>query len=86
MTDGARDRDVVLGRTLAETALLNSPEYISAAETSAAVQRACRKAEPTAWYRRRFRIALLIMVMVLALIGAAAWLTKHMGRGSVPMP
>ncbi len=28
MTDGAKNRDVVLGRTLAETAELNSPEYI----------------------------------------------------------
>lgn len=73
MMDSAKDMDVVLGRTLAETAELNSPEYIAGAEASAAVERACREADPTTRNRRRFRIAVLIMVMVFALTAAAAW-------------
>ena len=78
MTDGAKNRDVVLGRTLAETAELNSPEYIAGAEASAAVRRASRDAEPTARSWRRFRIAVSIIVMILALTGAAVWLTERM--------
>ena len=73
MMDSAKDMDVVLGRTLAETAELNSPGHIAGAEASAAVQRACRGAEPTTRNWRRFRTAVLIMVMVFALTGAAAW-------------
>jgi hypothetical protein len=34
---GSKQRDVVLGRTLAETALLNSPKHIAGIEASAAV-------------------------------------------------
>ncbi len=78
MMDSAKDRDVVLGGTLAETAELNSPEYIAGTEASAAVRRACRDAEQTARNWRRFRIAVLIIVMVLALTGTAAWLTERM--------
>ena len=78
MTNGARNRDVVLGRTLAETAELNSPEYIAGTEASAAVRRACRDAEQTPRNWLRFRVAVLIIVMVLALTGAAAWLTERM--------
>ena len=40
MKGRANDRDVVLGRTLAETAELNSPEYLAGAEARVAVQRA----------------------------------------------
>ena len=40
MVERAKDRDVVLGKTLAETAELNSPEYLAGIEASAAVQRA----------------------------------------------
>ncbi len=76
--DSAKDRDVVLGRTLAETSELNSPEYIAGAAASAAVRRACRDAEQTARNWRRFRIAVLIIVMVLTLTGTAAWLTERM--------
>ncbi len=79
MMDGAKDRDIVLGRTLVETAELNSPEYIAGAEASAAVQRACRDAEPNARNGRWFRIAVLIMVMILAVAGAAVWLMERMG-------
>jgi hypothetical protein len=78
MIDSAKDRDVVLGRTLAETAELNSPEYIAGADASAAVRWACQDAEQTARNRRRFRITVLIIVMVLALTGTAAWLTERM--------
>ncbi len=78
MMDSAKDRDIVLGRTLAETSELNSPEYIAGAEASAAVRRACRDAEQTARNWRRFRIAVLIIVMVLTLTGTAAWLTERM--------
>jgi hypothetical protein len=79
MTDRTKERDVVLGKTLAETALLNSPEYIAGAEASAAVRRAARRAEPIARSRRHFRVAMLIMIIVLALTGAVAWLTERMG-------
>ena len=79
MTDHNRDWDVVLGKTLAETARLNSPEYIAAAEASAAVQRVARRAEPTARSRRHFRVAVLVMIHVLALTVAVAWLTARMG-------
>ena len=78
MMDSAKNRDVVLGGTLAETAELNSPEYIAGSEASAAVRRACRDAEQTAPNWRRFRIAVLVIVGVLALTGAAAWLTDRM--------
>jgi len=40
MMERTTDRDVVLGRTLAETAELNSPEHLAGAEARAAVQRA----------------------------------------------
>jgi len=40
MMERAKDRDVVLGRTLGETAELNSPEHIAVTEARAAVQRA----------------------------------------------
>jgi hypothetical protein len=79
MTDRTKERDVVLGKTLAETALLNSPEYIAGAEASAAVRRAARRAEPIARSRRHFRVAMLIMIIVLALTVAVAWLTERMG-------
>ena len=39
---------------------------------------ACQDAEQTARNRRRFRITVLIIVMVLALTGTAAWLTERM--------
>ncbi len=78
MMDSAKDRDIVLGRTLAETSELNSPEYIAGAEASAAVRRTCRNAEQTARNWRRFRIAVLIIAMVLTLTGTAAWLTERM--------
>ena len=76
--DSAKNRDVVLGGTLAETAELNSPEYIAGSEASAAVRRACRDAEQTARNWRRFRVAVLIIIMILALTGTAAWLTERM--------
>ena len=79
MTDNSKDRDVVLGKTLAETSRLNSPEYIAAAEASAAVQRVARRSEPTARSRRHFRVAVLVMILVLALTVAVAWLTARMG-------
>ncbi len=72
----AKDRDVVLGRTLAETAKLNSPEYLAGVEASAAVQRARPGAESIARNRRRFRIAVLILVLLLALLIAAIWLAE----------
>ena len=73
----AKDRDVVLGRTLAETAKLNSPEHLAEAEARAAVQRAGPDAERIAHNRRRFRIAVLVLFLVLALIGALVLLTER---------
>ncbi len=79
MADHTKDRDIVLGKTLAETALLNSPEYIAGAEASAAVQRAAQRAKPTARSRRQIRVAVLVMIIILALTVAVAWLTERMG-------
>ena len=77
MMERAKDRDVVLGRTLAETAELNSPEHLAGAEARAAVQRAGPDAERIAQNRRRFRIAVLVLFLVLTLIAALAWLTER---------
>ncbi len=76
--DPIKHRDVVLGKTLAETSLLNSPEYIAGAEASAAVRRAARRAEPIARSRRHFRIAALITIIVLASTVIVAWLVERM--------
>ncbi len=82
MMERANDRDVVLGRTLAERAELNSPEHLAGAEDRAAVQRAGPDAERIAQNRRRFRIAVLVLFLVLALIAALAWLTERVTQGS----
>ena len=73
----AEDRDVVLGRTLAETVELNSPKYLAGAEAKAAVQRAAPDAEKIARSRRLFRIAMMVLFLVLALIAALAWLAER---------
>ena len=78
----SKDRDVVLGSTLAETAELNSPEHIAGAEARAAVQRAGPNAERIAQNRRRFRKAMLVLLLVLALIAALAWLTEQVTQGT----
>ena len=70
----AKDRDIVLGRTLAETAKLTSPEHLAGAEARAAVR--------IAQNRRRFRITVLVLFLVLALIAALAWLTERVIQGS----
>ncbi len=82
MRERAKDRDVVLGRTLAETAELNSPEHIAGTEARAAVQRAGPDAERIAQNRRRFRIAMLVLFLGLALIAALAWLAERVTQGS----
>jgi len=75
MAGNSRDRDIVLGRNLAETQVLNSPEYIAGIEAAAAAKRAmtARSRAPAA-YRRRFRRALLAMFVVVVLVGVSAWL------------
>ncbi len=77
MMERAKDRDVVLGATLAETTELNSPEHLAGAEARTAVQRARPDAERIAQNRRCFRIAVLVEFLVLALIAALAWLTER---------
>ena len=74
MRERAKDRDVVLGRTLAETAELNSPKHIAGTEARGAVQRAGPDAERIAQNRRRFRIAMLVLFLGLALIACAFYL------------
>ncbi len=60
MADHSRDRDIVLGRNLAETQLLNSPEQIAGTAAAAAVNRAtAAQPQTTAAKRRRFQRALL---------------------------
>ncbi len=82
----AKNRDVVLGRTLAETAELNSPEHLAGAEARAAVQRAGPDAERIAQNRRRFRIAVLVLFLVLTLIAALAWLTERVTQAELSEP
>ena len=75
MADHSRDRDIVLGRNLAETQVLNSPEYIAGTEAAAAVKRAtAAQPQTTAAKRRWFQRALLAMFFVMALVGVSAWL------------
>ena len=75
MADHSRDRDIVLGRNLAETQVLNSPEHIAGTEAAAAVKRAtAARPQTTAANRRRFRRALLAIFVVMALVGVSAWL------------
>ena len=82
MVERAKDRDVVLGRTLAETIELNSPEYLAGIEASAVVQRVRPGAESIARNRRRFRIAVLILFLFLAAMIAATWLAERAAQGS----
>ena len=77
-----RAKDVVLGKTLAETAELNSPKHIAGTEARASVQRAGLDAERIAQNRRRFRIAMLVLFLGLALIAALAWLAERVTQGS----
>ncbi len=75
MAGNSRKRDIVLGRNLAETQVLNSPEYIAGTEAAAAVKRATGdRSQAPAANRRRFRRALLAMFVVMALVGVSAWL------------
>ena len=75
MAGNSRDRDIVLGRNLAETQVLNSPEFIAGTEAAAAVKRAAAaQAQTTAAIRPRFRRALLAIFVVMALVGVSAWL------------
>ena len=75
MAGNSRDRDIVLGRNLAETQVLNSPEYIAGTEAAAAAKRAMTaRSQAPAAYRRRFRRALLAMFVVVVLVGVSAWL------------
>ncbi len=75
MIDNSGDRDIVLGRNLAETQVLNSPEYIAGTEAAAAVNRAtAAQSQRTAANRRRFRRVLLATFVIMALVGVSAWL------------
>ena len=75
MADHSRDRDIVLGRNLAETQVLNSPEYIAGTEAAAAVKRATAAQPQTIAAKRRwFQRALLAMFVVMALVSVSAWL------------
>ncbi len=77
MADNSRDRDIVLGRNLAGTQVLNSCEYVAGTEAAAAVKRAAAaQAQTTAANRPRFRRALLAMLVVMALVGVSAWLYR----------
>ncbi len=75
----SKDRDVMLGRTLAETAELNSPEHLAGAEARAVVRRAGPNAERIAQKRRRFRKAMLVLCSGVA---ALAWLAERVTRGT----
>ncbi len=75
MASHSRDRDIVLGRNLAETQVLNNPEFIAGTEAAAAVKRAAAaQAQTTAANPPRFQRALLANFVVMALVGVSAWL------------
>ncbi len=75
MAGNSRDRDIVLGRNLAGIQVLNSPEYVAGTEAAAVVKRAtAARSQAPATNRRRFRRALLALLVVMALVGVSAWL------------
>ncbi len=78
----AKDQDGALGNTLAETAELNSPEQLAGVKAGEAVQRAQPDAERITQNRRGFRIAMLVLFLVLASVVALAWLTGRITQSS----
>lgn len=72
-----QDLDPVLGRTLAETQALNSPNHRAGEAARAVVGRAAPDAVRRVRHRRAFLVSCLI---VLALLGCAAWLTAALDR------
>lgn len=75
VASGPRYRDVILGDNLAETQALNSPERRAGEDSRDAVARANDLARMAA-NRHRFRIAVLGLIAVMALIGLAVRLLE----------
>ena len=76
MTREDDTEDVVLGRTLGETARLNSPESRAGRAGKAAVRRSQPDAARRASGRRSFRIGMLIFALLVLLTTVAAALLR----------
>jgi hypothetical protein len=77
--DDAHGRDLapVLGRTLAETQLLNSPAQRASEAARAALRRShAPDRARLEWQRRAFRRAVLILIVAVAAVGGLAWLLE----------
>ena len=70
-------QDAVLGRSLAETAALNAPGHRAGLAAAEAVRRSVRPDRTAA--ARRFRRALLSLLLVLALAAGLAGLLEAVG-------
>ena len=69
-------QDVVLGRTLAETARLNSREAAAERAARAAVRRSQPDARGLTTGRRRFRLGMLLFFLLVLLTAIAAALFR----------
>ncbi len=72
MSEDRRD-DVVLGRSLAETAALNAPEQTEARRADEAVRRAVRGQRTPRTRRRAFALAVALLLTVIAGLAALLW-------------
>ena len=76
VTSGHLDQDVVLGRTLAETARLNSPATKAGRAAKEAVARNQAWSMDAGTRRRIFRLAMLLLAIVTVVIAVAAVLLR----------
>ena len=76
VTSGDLDQDVVLGRTLAETARLNSPATQAGRAAKETVRRKQVSSMDAAARRRVFRLAMLLLAILTVMIAAAAVLLR----------
>ena len=76
VTSGDLDQDVVLGRTLAETARLNSPATKAGRAAKDTVRRNQPPAMAAATRRRVFHLAILLLAIVTVVIAVAAVLLR----------
>ena len=76
MTSGDLDQDVELGRTLAETARLNSPATKAGRAAKDTVRRNQAPSMDAATRRRVFRRAMLLLAIVTVVIATAAVLLR----------
>ncbi len=69
----AGDDEVALGRSLAETAFLNSPQAKAGRAAIEALRRAAPDGKRPARNRRRFQAAVALLLLAIAALGLALW-------------